>query len=80
MAELIHIFLGAEADTGAKPLANSSFKSSGSLEGMMCGNSLSETKVLEDGCTLHSKGIHSLLDLLFMGLGLFFFILTLFRW
>ncbi|KAF5442933.1 hypothetical protein F2P56_035540 [Juglans regia] len=48
--------LGEERkDSGTKPLKNSSLKSSGSLEGIACGNLDSEAKVLEDVCTSSSK-------------------------
>ncbi|XP_041013973.1 RNA demethylase ALKBH10B-like isoform X2 [Juglans microcarpa x Juglans regia] len=48
--------LGEERkDSGTKPLKNSSLKSSGSSEGIACGNLDSEAKVLEDVCTSSSK-------------------------
>lgn len=57
MATLTFISLVAEADTGTKSLANSRFKNSGNSEAMVYGNSQSETKVVEEGCTSNSKGI-----------------------
>ncbi|KAG2701752.1 hypothetical protein I3760_06G058300 [Carya illinoinensis] len=45
-------------DSGTKPLENCSLKSSGSLEGITCGNLDSEAKVLEDACTSSSKENH----------------------
>jgi hypothetical protein len=66
MATLTFISLVAEADTGTKSLANSRFKSSGNSEAMVYGNSQSETKVVEEGCTSNSKGIPFLGFLLYL--------------
>ena len=50
------LFLVAEADAGTKPLADGSLKSLGNSEGTACGNSLTEAKVIDDGCTSNCKG------------------------
>uniref|UniRef100_A0A2N9HV17 Uncharacterized protein n=1 Tax=Fagus sylvatica TaxID=28930 RepID=A0A2N9HV17_FAGSY len=51
--------LGEEKkDAGTKPLADGSLKSLGNSEGTACGNSLTEAKVIDDGCTSNCKENH----------------------